>query len=63
MVTKAYGKKKALDNLTFSLGENKITGLIGRNGAGKTTMLKIVAGFIRESSGEVRVFGKILSIT
>lgn len=58
MVTKAYGKKKALDNLTFSLGENKITGLIGRNGAGKTTMLKIVAGFIRESSGEVRVFGE-----
>jgi len=58
MVTKEYGKKKALDDLTFSLGENKITGLIGRNGAGKTTMLKIAAGFIRESSGEVRVFGE-----
>lgn len=57
-VTKAYGKKKALDNLTFSLGKNKITGLIGRNGAGKTTMLKIAAGFMRESSGEVRVFGE-----
>lgn len=57
-VTKTYGKKKALDNLTFSLGENKITGLIGRNGAGKTTMLKIAAGFMRESSGEVSVFGE-----
>ena len=57
-VTKTYGKKKALDNLTFSLGENKITGLIGRNGAGKTTMLKIAAGFMRESSGEVKVFGE-----
>jgi ABC-2 type transport system ATP-binding protein len=57
-VTKTYGKKKALDNLSFSLGENKITGLIGRNGAGKTTMLKIAAGFMRESSGEVRVFGE-----
>lgn len=58
MVTKAYGKKKALDDLTFSLGENKITGLIGRNGAGKTTMLKIAAGFIKETSGDVRVFGE-----
>ncbi|WP_324782502.1 ABC transporter ATP-binding protein [Mesobacillus jeotgali] len=57
-VTKTYGKKKALDNLSFSLGENKITGLIGRNGAGKTTMLKIAAGFMRENSGEVRVFGE-----
>ncbi len=57
-VTKTYGKKKALDELTFSIGENKITGLIGRNGAGKTTMLKIAAGFMRESSGEVRVFGE-----
>jgi ABC-2 type transport system ATP-binding protein len=57
-VTKTYGKKKALDDLTFSLGENKITGLIGRNGAGKTTMLKIAAGFMRETSGDVRVFGE-----
>jgi ABC-2 type transport system ATP-binding protein len=57
-ITKTYGKKKALDNLSFSLGENKITGLIGRNGAGKTTMLKIAAGFMRESSGEVKVFGE-----
>ncbi|KIY22437.1 ABC transporter ATP-binding protein [Mesobacillus subterraneus] len=57
-VTKIYGKKKVLDELTFSIGENKITGLIGRNGAGKTTMLQIAAGFIRESSGEVRVFGE-----
>lgn len=58
MVTKAYGKKKALDDLTFSLGENKITGLIGRNGAGKTTMLKIAAGFMKETSGDVKVFGE-----
>ncbi|MEH7883973.1 ABC transporter ATP-binding protein [Bacillus sp. JJ1609] len=57
-VTKSYGKKKALDDLTFSLGENKITGLIGRNGAGKTTMLKIAAGFLRETSGEIKVFGE-----
>lgn len=56
-VTKVYGKVKALDELSFTLAENKITGLIGRNGAGKTTLLKIVTGLIRQTSGELTVFG------
>ncbi|WP_456272521.1 ABC transporter ATP-binding protein [Bacillus sp. AK031] len=55
-LTKVYGRKTALNEISFSLGEEKITGLIGRNGAGKTTLLKIIAGFIRESAGEVKVF-------
>jgi ABC-2 type transport system ATP-binding protein len=55
-LTKRYGRKTALNDVSFILGEEKITGLIGRNGAGKTTLLKIIAGFIRESSGEVKVF-------
>lgn len=57
-VSKIYGSKKALNELSFSLAENKITGLIGRNGAGKTTMLKIAAGFIHESSGKALVFNE-----
>lgn len=55
-VTKAYFRKNVLDGLSFSIEENKITGLIGRNGVGKTTLLKILAGFIKETSGNVRVF-------
>jgi ABC-2 type transport system ATP-binding protein len=35
-LTKVYGRTKALNNLTFTIEENKITGLIGRNGAGKS---------------------------
>ncbi|MGG0717881.1 ABC transporter ATP-binding protein [Robertmurraya massiliosenegalensis] len=55
-VTKAFFRKNVLDGLSFSIEENKITGLIGRNGVGKTTLLKILAGFIKETSGNVRVF-------
>ncbi|WP_328585758.1 ABC transporter ATP-binding protein [Rossellomorea aquimaris] len=57
-LTKEYGNKKALNNLSFTLGENKITGLIGRNGAGKTTLLKMMAGYTKESSGEINVFSE-----
>lgn len=57
-VTKKYGRRKVLDNLSFTIGENKLTGLIGRNGVGKTTLLKIMSGFIRETAGEVKVFSE-----
>ncbi len=57
-LTKSYGKAKVLDNLSFTIEENSITGLIGRNGAGKTTILKILAGFTRSTSGSVAVFGE-----
>lgn len=57
-LTKVYFRKKILDNLSFSIDENKITGLIGRNGVGKTTLLKIIAGFIKETSGDIKVFSE-----
>lgn len=57
-LTKVYLRKNVLDGITFSIEENKITGLIGRNGVGKTTLLKIMSGFIKETAGEIKVFGQ-----
>ncbi|MCR6545672.1 ABC transporter ATP-binding protein [Dehalobacterium formicoaceticum] len=58
-LTKTYGNVRALNNLSVSIEENKITGLIGRNGAGKTTFLKIVAGFLHQTDGEIKVFAQV----
>jgi ABC-2 type transport system ATP-binding protein len=57
-LTKRYTGKNVLNEMSFSIEENTITGLIGRNGVGKTTLLKIIAGFIKETSGEIRIFGE-----
>ncbi|MDQ0155694.1 ATP-binding cassette domain-containing protein [Robertmurraya andreesenii] len=56
-LTKTYLRKKVLNEISFTIEENKIIGLIGRNGVGKTTLLKVIAGFIKETSGELKVFG------
>jgi len=56
-LTKTYKTKNALDGLTLAIGENKMIGLIGRNGAGKTTFLKTCAGHIQQTSGEITVLG------
>src|SRR5699024_2203249 len=58
-LSKNYGRKKALDQLSFSLNGNKIYGLLGRNGAGKTTFMEILAGHMTQSEGEVLVNGEI----
>lgn len=57
-LNKKYKDKTALDNFNISITENKIIGLIGRNGAGKTTFLKTCAGRIKQSSGEINIFGE-----
>ena len=50
-----------LDNVTFSVGEGRIMGFIGRNGAGKTTTLKSILNIVHPDSGEILFFGKPLS--
>src|SRR5699024_3602232 len=57
-LTKKHGSNIALDDISVTIQENTITGLIGRNGAGKTSLLKILAGFWKKTSGEVSVFNK-----
>ncbi|WP_231877269.1 ATP-binding cassette domain-containing protein [Bhargavaea cecembensis] len=57
-VTKKYGRTKALSGLTLNLSGNKIIGILGRNGAGKSTALQIAAGLLKPSGGTVAVFGE-----
>lgn len=57
-MTKKFRKTKALEDVSFHLSEPKIYGLLGRNGAGKTTFMDILAGYQLPSSGEVTVNGK-----
>lgn len=51
----------ALQNVTFTVGEGRIVGFIGRNGAGKTTVLKSLLHFVTPDSGAVRFFGQDFS--
>lgn len=56
-LTKTYGEKKAVDNLTLHIQPGEIYGFIGHNGAGKTTTLKSVVGILGFDSGEILVDG------
>lgn len=57
-LVKVYQNNRALDGISFTIEDHKITGLIGRNGAGKTTLLSIVAGLLKPSAGEMKVFSE-----
>ena len=52
-LSKKYGHKQALDNITLSLGSGKIIGLLGPNGSGKTTLIKLINGLLAPTSGEL----------
>lgn len=56
-VTKYYGAKKALDNVSLNIESGKIIGLLGPNGSGKTTLIKILNGLLQADAGEVRIGG------
>lgn len=56
-LTKIYGEKKAVDDLSLSIDAGEIYGFIGHNGAGKTTTLKSVVGILRFDSGEIKING------
>src|SRR5262245_17907245 len=56
-LAKSYGSLKALDDVSFQVRTGEIFGLIGADGAGKTTAFKIIAGVLAEGGGEVRILG------
>lgn len=57
-LTKAYGDVKAVNHVSFSMNEEKIYGLLGRNGAGKTTIMQMITAQLFSTSGELKVFGE-----
>jgi ABC-2 type transport system ATP-binding protein len=57
-LTKRYGKRRGIEEVTFSIEEGEIFGFIGPNGAGKSTTIRLLLHLIRPTSGSARVFGK-----
>lgn len=57
-LSKQYGQKKVLADVSFQLASNQIVGLLGPNGSGKTTLLKILMGYIMDYSGSVMIDGE-----
>src|SRR5881392_3781621 len=56
-VTRRFGEKRALDNVSLAVPRGVVFGLVGANGAGKTTLLRHALGLLKPQAGSVRVFG------
>jgi len=56
-LTKRYGAKVAVNELSFTVKPGVVTGFLGPNGAGKTTAIKLLLGLLQPNSGKARVFG------
>ena len=56
-LTRNYGSFTAVDNVSFTIGDGEIVGLLGHNGAGKTTIMKMLTGFLEPSGGSATING------
>jgi len=54
-ISRSYGALKAVDGVSFAIGRREIVGLLGHNGAGKTTIMKMLTGFLEPSSGQIAI--------
>lgn len=59
-LTKKYGAHYAVENISIHVSKGKIYGLLGRNGAGKTTIMKMLLGLTKPTFGEIKILGKSL---
>jgi branched-chain amino acid transport system ATP-binding protein len=60
-VSKHFGGLVAVNKITFDIAENETLGLIGPNGSGKTTMINLISGALKPTSGEIRIYGDAIS--
>lgn len=56
-----YGEKKVFENLNLGVNEGEILGIIGKNGVGKTTLIRCIAGLHKQSEGQISLNGKVLN--
>lgn len=55
-----FGRDEVLKGITHSFGKGKVHGIVGNNGSGKTVMMKCICGFLKPTSGTVKVDGKVI---
>lgn len=60
-LTRRYGKNTAVDDVSFNIGNNEIVGLLGHNGAGKTTIMRMLSGYLEPTAGSIVIGGVDLS--
>jgi ABC-2 type transport system ATP-binding protein len=56
-LSRTYGALRAVDRVSFDIGRRQIVGLLGHNGAGKTTIMKMLTGYLEPSDGSIRIDG------
>jgi len=56
-LSRSYGELRAVDDVSFRIGQGEVVGLLGHNGAGKTTVMKMLTGYLEPSAGRVRIDG------
>jgi ABC-2 type transport system ATP-binding protein len=56
-LSRSYGDLKAVDDVSFGIDKSEVVGLLGHNGAGKTTVMKMLTGYLEPSAGDIRIDG------
>ena len=59
-LTKTFGTQTVISDISMTLVSGKIYGLVGRNGSGKTMLMKMILGFVSPASGSIKIEGKVL---
>lgn len=59
-VSKTYGKSTVVKGVTATFKKGKITGIVGRNGSGKTVLFKMICGLVKSTTGQIRVDGELI---